>query len=167
MPVEKVSLSLDVDVVAEARAASGGNLSAYVNRALAARQRNRHLREYLDEIKPEFEPLSPEAPRAVRDYEEARAQARAADADLQRLLVHGTDALNRHPLVDEAVIAMGPMHLPVGYVVVADQQQPIAAVVAALTEHLQRSVPTEWEVQMVIVPKSPSDRAPLTGVVPL
>ncbi len=48
MPVEKVSLSLDAQVVAEARAASGGNLSAYVNEALEARVRNRQLRQVLE-----------------------------------------------------------------------------------------------------------------------
>ena len=54
MPVEKVSLSLDAQVVAEARAASGGNLSAYVNEALEARVRNRQLRQVLDDFKDEF-----------------------------------------------------------------------------------------------------------------
>jgi len=168
MPVEKVSLSLDADVVAEARAASGGNLSAYVNEALEARQRNRRLGEVLDEMKHEFEPGDPqEDERIVREFDEARAQARAAHADLQRLLVDGTDALNEHPLVEEAVIAMSPVHLPVAYVAVADDQQTIGAVVNALDEHLRQRCETEWTVQFVIVSSDPDDRAPLAGVVPL
>jgi len=168
MPVEKVSLSLDADVVAEARAASGGNLSAYVNEALAARQRNRRLRAALDEVKDEFEPGDPEEDaRIVREFDEARAQARAAQADLERLLLEGTDTLNEHPLVEEAVIALSPLHLPIAYVVVADEQRPVAAVFTTLGEHLRERFGTAWRVQFAIVSRDPDDRAPLAGVVPL
>ncbi|HXM58570.1 MAG TPA: type II toxin-antitoxin system CcdA family antitoxin [Candidatus Dormibacteraeota bacterium] len=168
MPTEKVSLSLDAQVVAEARAASGGNLSAYVNEALEARQRNRRLREYLDDIKPEFEPLDPEEEARVnREYDEAVEQSRAAARDLERVLHVGTPVLNEHPLVEEGVIAMGPMELPVAYVVVRDEQQPVSAVAAALRGHLEERLQTQWHVQIVIVPKDPEDRAPLVGVLPL
>lgn len=167
MPTEKVSLSLDADVVAEARAAAGGNLSAYVNEALEARQRNRHLREVLDEFKHEFEPLdSEEEAEVVREYDEAVAQVQAANRELDRLLLDGTDALNRHPLVEEAVIALGPLRFPIGYVVVADERQPIATVLSELSEHLQRQVPTSWDVRLVIVAKDPLGRPSLPGIVP-
>jgi len=168
MTVEKVSLSLDSQVVAEARAASGGNLSAYVNEALQARGRNQRLREFLDDIEPELEPGDPEEEaRIVREYDEAVAQGRAAARDLDRVLRIGTPVLNRHPLVEEGVIALGTMRLPVAYVVVTDEQQSIAAVTATLDEYLKERLKTEWEVQIVIVPKNPDDLAPLAGVVPL
>jgi hypothetical protein len=167
MPTEKVSLSLDAEVVAEARAASGGNLSAYVNEALEARRRNQRLREYLDDIKPEFEPLDPEEEaRVIREYDEAREQSRAANRDLEHVLNVGTPVLNEHPLVEEGVIAMGPMYLPVAYVVVSDEQQPIATVAAALKRYLKERLQTEWYIQIAIVPKDPADRAPLVGVLP-
>ncbi|HEY7198987.1 MAG TPA: type II toxin-antitoxin system CcdA family antitoxin [Candidatus Dormibacteraeota bacterium] len=168
MPVEKVSLSLDAEVVAEARAASGGNLSAYVNDALAARQRNQRLREYLDDIRPEFEPFDPEeSARVVREYDQAVTEARAAARDLERVLNVGTRVLNEHPLVEEGVLVLGSMHLPLAYVVVADQRQSIAAVTAALEGHLKERLDTEWEVGIVIVPRHGDERAPLFNVVPL
>src|SRR5690349_11540502 len=121
MPVEKVSLSLDAQVVAEARAASGGNLSAYVNEALEARQRNRQLRQVLDDFKDEFEPLEPgEDERITREFDEAVAKAEAGRVEVERILVDGTDVLNEHPMVEEAVIALGPLYFPIGYVVLAD-----------------------------------------------
>lgn len=168
MPVEKVSLSLDADVVAEARAASGGNLSAYVNEALEARQRNQRLREYLDDIRPEFEPFDPEeSARVVREYDQAVAEARAAARDLDRVLNIGTPILNEHPLVEEGVIVLGSMHLPLAYVVVTDQQQSIAAVTAMLEEYLRERLRTEWAVPIVIVPRHGDERAPLFNVAPL
>src|SRR6516225_2189100 len=98
MPVEKVSLSLEADVVAEARAEAAGNLSAYVNEALEARLRNRHLRRVLDE----FRPLDPEEDARVRrEYREATEKALAAAAATEEILVRGTEVLNEHPLVKE------------------------------------------------------------------
>jgi|SRR5215471_3953063 len=168
MPVEKVSLSLDADVVAEARAASGGNLSAYVNEALETRHRNERLREYLDDIRPEFEPIdTEESARVVREYDQAVAEARAAARDLDRVLHVGTLVLNEHPLVEEGVIALGSMHLPLAYVVVTDQQQSIAAVTETLEAYLKEQLRTEWEVGIVIVPSHPGERAPLFNVAPL
>jgi hypothetical protein len=167
MPVEKVSLSLEADVVAEARAESGGNLSAYVNEALEARQRNRHLREVLDDIRPEFEPLSLEEAAAVhREFDDAMAKARAGWAELERILVDGTDVLNDHPLVDEALIALGPLRLPNAYVVLTDEQRPVAAVARELGDYLTDRLHTARRIQLVIVARHPDDRAPLAGVVP-
>jgi len=148
MPVEKVSLSLEADVVAEARAEAGGNLSAYVNDALEARLRNRHLRRVLDEFRHEFPPLD-------------RAAA------TEEVLVRGTELLNEHPLVEEAVIARGPTRLPVGYVVLADERKPVAEVFAALGEYLTERLSAGWKVQLVILGRDPRGRSDLAGVVPL
>jgi hypothetical protein len=167
MPVEKVSLSLEAEVVAEARAASGGNLSAYVNEALQARARNRNLRQVLDEFEHEFPPLPPEQAAAIdKEFDDAVARVEAGSEALEVTLVRGTDLLNDHPLVEEAVIALGPLQFPVAYIVLTDEQQPIAAVVSALREHLRQNLDTGWEVRLVIVARDPSGRPSLPGVVP-
>ncbi len=167
MPVKKVSLSLEAEVVAEARAASGGNLSAYVNEALQARVRSRRLRQTLDEFAHEFPPLPPEEDAAIeKEYDEAVARVEAAAAALDVTLVRGTELLNEHPLVEEAVVALGPLRLPIGYVVVADERRPVAAVLGELSEHLQQNLATGWVVRLVIVARDPDGRPILPAVVP-
>jgi hypothetical protein len=57
--VEKVSLSLDPDLVAEARELSGrGGLSALVNDALRVRLQQLRIGRLLDEMDAEFGPVS-------------------------------------------------------------------------------------------------------------
>jgi hypothetical protein len=165
--MEKVSLSLEADVVAEARAESGGNLSAYVNEALEARLRNRNLRRVLDEFRHEFPPLDPEEDAQVRrEYDEALEKAEAAAAALDDTLVRGTELLNEHPLVEEALIERGPLRLPVAYVELADEQKPVADVFAELDEYLTKRLNTGWRVQLVLVGKDTRGRSALATVVP-
>src|SRR5215472_18472219 len=167
MPVEKVSLSLEADVVAEARAEAGGNLSAYVNDALEARLRNRHLRRVLDEFRHEFPPLDPEEDAQVRrELDEAMAKAEAAAMALEDTLVRGTELLNDHPLVKEALVARGPLRLPVAYIELADEQKSVATVFAELDEYLMRQLDTGWKVQLVLVGKDTRGRSALAPVVP-
>lgn len=168
MPVEKVSLSLEADVVAEARAEAGGNLSAFVNEALEARLRNRNLRRVLDEFRHEFPPLGPEEDAQVRrELDEAMGKAVAGAAATEEALVRGTELLNEHPLVKEAVIARGPMRLPIGYVVLADEQRPVADVFTELGEYLKERLSSGWKVQLVVVGRDPRGRSDLAAVVPL
>lgn len=156
MPVEKVSLSLDAGVVAEARAASGGNLSAYVNDAVAARLRNRDLRSWLDEVEPEFGPAVPEEDADLRRrLAEAGAAAETGRRELEALLLEGGEVLGEHPLVAEAVVALGPVGTPIAYVTVADQARSIDEVASGLQEHLRRRLPGAWEVAIVLVPRAP------------
>jgi hypothetical protein len=165
--MEKVSLSLEADVVAEARAESGGNLSAYVNEALEARLRNRNLRRVLDEFRHEFPPLDPEEDAQVRrEYDEALEKAEAAAAALDDTLVRGTELLNEHPLVEEALIERGPLRLPVAYIELADEQKPVADVFAELDEYLTKRLNTGWRVQLVLVGKDTRGRSALATVVP-
>src|SRR5215467_4634967 len=168
MPVEKVSLSLEADVVAEARAEAGGNLSAYVNEALEARLRNRHLRRVLDEFRHEFPPLDPEEDAQVRrELDEAMAKAEAAAIALNETLVRGTELLNEHPLVKEGVIARGPMRLPIGYVVLADEEKPVSEAFTELGEYLKERLVAGWKVHRVVVGRDPRGRSDLASVVPL
>jgi hypothetical protein len=168
MPVEKVSLSLEADVVAEARAEAGGNLSAYVNEAVEARLRSRNLRRVLDEFRHEFPPLDPEEDAQVRrELDEAFEKAEAAAAALEETLGRGTELLNEHPLVKEAVIERGPMRLPIGYVVLADEQKPVAEVFSELGDYLSERLTAGWKVQLVLVGRDPGGRSDLSGVVPL
>jgi len=167
MPVEKVSLSLEADVVAEARAEAGGNLSAYVNDALEARLRNRHLRRVLDDFRHEFPPLDPEEDAQVRrEFDEALDRAETAAIALEDTLVRGTELLNEHPLVREALIARGPLRLPIAYIELADEQKPVAAVFAELDEYLTERLNTGWKVQLVLVGKDVRGRSALAPVVP-
>lgn len=58
MTVEKVSLSLDPDVVAEARELAGrGGLSALVNDALRVRLQHMRITRLLDAMDDEFGPV--------------------------------------------------------------------------------------------------------------
>jgi len=167
MPVEKVSLSLEADVVAEARAEAGGNLSAYVNEALEARLRNRHLRRVLDEFRHEFPPLDPEEAEQVRrEFDEALEKALAGAAATEETMIRGTELLNEHPMVEEAVITRGPLRLPIAYVVLASQDKPVAAAFAELDEYLTQRLNTGKKVQFVLVGRDPNGRAPLASVVP-
>jgi len=168
MPVEKVSLSLEADVVAEARAEAGGNLSAFVNEAVEARLRNRHLRRLLDEFRHEFPPLDPEEDAQVRrEFDEALEKARAGAAATEEAVVRGTELLNAHPLVKEAVIERGPMRLPIGYIVLTDEEEPVAQVFSELGDYLKQRLTAGWKVQLVIVGRDPRGRSDLAGVVPL
>ena len=167
MPVEKVSLSLEADVVAGARAEAGGNLSAFVNGALESRLRNRNLRRVLDEFRHEFPPLDPEEAEQInREFDEAMEQALAGAAATQETMIRGTELLNQHPGVQEAVIARGPLRLPIAYVALAAEDQPVAAVFAELDEYLAQRLSTGRKVQFVLVGKDPHGRAPLASVVP-
>jgi hypothetical protein len=168
--VEKVSLSLEAGVVAEARAASGGNLSAYVNEAVEARLRNRRLREVLDEFEHEFPPDPDEESRVRNEFRAGMAKIDAANRELDEILVHGTELLDEHPLVDEAVITMGSLQSPVAYVVLTDERGSIAETSTTIRAVLER-VASTWHVDVVIVPRPPrSDgdgRPVLPGIVPL
>jgi Post-segregation antitoxin CcdA len=167
VPMEKVSLSLEADVVAEARAEAGGNLSAYVNEALEARMRNRHLRRVLDEFRHEFPPLDPEEDAQVRrEFDEALEKALAGAAATEETMIRGTELLNEHPMVEEALITRGPLRLPVAYVALADEQKPVAEVFAELDEYLTQRLTTGRKVQFVLVGKDPHGRGSLTPVVP-
>ncbi len=67
MPVEKVSLSLDREIVDKARRIAGPRgLSALVNEALRLRLQQERLRVLLAEMDAEFGPVPPE------DMEDAR-----------------------------------------------------------------------------------------------
>ncbi len=58
MPMEKVSLTLDADLVAEARRLAGPRaLSALVNDALRIKLQHARLRALLDEMDEEFGPV--------------------------------------------------------------------------------------------------------------
>lgn len=167
MPVEKVSLSLEADVVAEARAEAGGNLSAYVNEAVEARLRNRHLRRVLDEFRHEFPPLDPEEDAQVRkEFDEAMEKAAAAAVALDETLIRGTDLLNEHPLVKEALVARGPLRLPIAYIELADEEKSVATVFAELTAYLTQQLETGWKVQLVLVGRDARGRSALAPVVP-
>lgn len=81
MAMKKVSLTLDEELVAEARERSG-NLSAFVNEALEARLRNARLGQLLAELDAEFGPVPPEVQaQAKRDMDEARARIARALAE--------------------------------------------------------------------------------------
>ena len=73
MAVSKVSLSIEEDVLAEARSRAGRReLSAYVNEALARQLQHDRLGELLDEMENESGPIPSEL------LEEARALWREA-----------------------------------------------------------------------------------------
>lgn len=67
MPTEKVSLSLDPDLLQEARRAAGARgLSAFVNDALRVRVQHERVRRLLDEMDDEFGPVPDEVAEEVR-----------------------------------------------------------------------------------------------------
>lgn len=68
MATEKVSVSLDADILAEARRLSGGtgNLSGYVNDALRRQVLRDQQLEYLAEQDERFGPIPPEEKEAAR-----------------------------------------------------------------------------------------------------
>jgi hypothetical protein len=170
MPVEKVSLSLEADVVAEARAESGGNLSAYVNEAVAARLRNRELRRVLDEFKHEFPPIDPEEEvRIERQFDEGLARIEAANRELDQIMVRGTSLLNDHPLVDEAIIGLGSLRTPVAYVVLTDERKTVSEA-ADILRGVIAQVAKTWRVDIVLAVKPPGAGRPrpvLPGIAPL
>ena len=67
------------------------------------------------------------------------------------------------------MVAVAAIVLAIAYVVVTDEQQPIASVAAALDAFLRERLQTEWTVKIVIVPRTanPDERAPLFNVEPL
>lgn len=66
MAVEKVSLSLDPELVAQARELSGrGGLSALVNDALRARLQQVRITRLLDEMDTEFGPIPDDVAQGV------------------------------------------------------------------------------------------------------
>jgi Arc/MetJ family transcription regulator len=77
MPVEKVSLSLDADLVAKARRVAGHRgLSALVNEALRIKLQHERLRAVLAEMESEFGPVPAE--------ELARARVAWPEPDVAR-----------------------------------------------------------------------------------
>ena len=67
MPVEKVSISLDSDVLAQTRERVGGRgVSAYVNEAVRRQLRRDALQEVLAEMRETNGPVSNEAMEEVR-----------------------------------------------------------------------------------------------------
>jgi Arc/MetJ family transcription regulator len=78
MAVEKVSLSLDASLLAEARRLAGARaLSALVNDALRVRLQHERLRALLAEMDDEFGPVpAAEIERARRTWRERRGKAR-------------------------------------------------------------------------------------------
>lgn len=68
MTVEKVSLSLDPDLVAEARELAGrGGLSALVNEGLRLRLQQVRVTRLLDEMDEEFGPVPPSIAKEVAE----------------------------------------------------------------------------------------------------
>ena len=67
MAVAKVSLSLDAELVAQARALAGARgLSALVNEALRVQLQHERVRRLLDEMDQEYGPVSEQAMEEVR-----------------------------------------------------------------------------------------------------
>jgi hypothetical protein len=60
MKTTKISVTLDADLVQQARAFARGNLSRYLNDALRDKLRNENLRELLEEAEAEYGPVPEE-----------------------------------------------------------------------------------------------------------
>jgi Arc/MetJ family transcription regulator len=75
MAVAKVSLSLDEELVAQARALAGARgLSALVNEALRVQLQHERIRRLLDEMDDEYGPVSEQVMEEVRrEWPEQRA----------------------------------------------------------------------------------------------
>jgi hypothetical protein len=108
-----------------------------------------------------------EAEQVNREFDEAMEQARARAAESEEALVRGTELLNEHPLVKEAVVERGPMRLPIGYVVLKDEQHSVAEILSELGTYLRERLSAGWKIQLVIVGRDPGGRSDLAGVVPL
>lgn len=83
MPSEKVSLTLDEELVAEARGRVGvRGFSSYVNQALRQQLQHDRLRKLLDEMDEEFGPVDPQVLEEVRrewpDVDESPPKRRIA-----------------------------------------------------------------------------------------
>ena len=76
---EKVSITLDADVVAEARAGMDERgFSAYVNDVLRREQQQRRLRQLLDDLDTEYGPVPDEMrEEARREWRRLKAEIRA------------------------------------------------------------------------------------------
>jgi post-segregation antitoxin (ccd killing protein) len=73
MKTTKISVTLDTELLQEARAFARGNLSRYINEALRDKLRNEHLRQLLDEYEAEHGPIPKE------ELAEAEAAFKAAE----------------------------------------------------------------------------------------
>jgi acyl-CoA reductase-like NAD-dependent aldehyde dehydrogenase len=72
MKTTKISVTLDTDLLQQARAFARGNLSRYLNEALRDKLRNEHLRVLLEEQEAEYGPIPEE------ELAQARAELQAA-----------------------------------------------------------------------------------------
>ena len=73
MKTTKISVTLDTDLLEQARAFARGNLSRYLNEALRDKLRNENLRVLLDEYEAEHGPITEE------ELAEPRAAFKAAE----------------------------------------------------------------------------------------
>jgi hypothetical protein len=162
--VEKVSLSLEVDVVAEARAESGGNLSAYVNDAVEAKLRNARLRELVDDFRDEFAPNSIDDDEAFRrDVRDAFAATDDAAAAVEPAVLAMQELLNSRESVAEAVVTVGPLGLPVAYVVPADEGGSISGFADDLYHEMALRAEQGYVPSIVIVPGRPKQLRSRSG----
>jgi post-segregation antitoxin (ccd killing protein) len=60
MKTTKISVTLDADLVQQARAFARGNLSRYLNEALRDKLRNENLRKLLEDAEAEYGPVPEE-----------------------------------------------------------------------------------------------------------
>jgi hypothetical protein len=164
VPFEKVSLSLEGDVVAEARAESGGNLSAYVNEAVEAKLRNARLRQLVDDFRDEFRPSSTEDDEAFRrEVRDAFAATDAAAAAVEPAILAVQELLNSRESVAEAVVVVGALGLPVAYVVPADEEDSISAFADDLYREMALRAAQAYVPSLVIVPGRPKELRSRSG----
>jgi Arc/MetJ family transcription regulator len=80
MPLEKVSLTLDADLLSQAREAAGHRgLSSFVNEALRIKLQHERLRRLLDQMDLEFGPIpDDELKRARKVWPAAKKKSRRA-----------------------------------------------------------------------------------------
>jgi hypothetical protein len=98
-PKEKVSLSLDRDLVSEARERVGRReLSAYLNDALERRLQAESIEQYLEEAGRRVGPVPPIVTQAV-DQAYARRFVRARTAKLRRRIAEALDLKSVEPSV--------------------------------------------------------------------
>jgi hypothetical protein len=162
--VEKVSLSLEVDVVAEARAESGGNLSAYVNEAVGAKLRNARLRQLVDDFRAEFAPSSIGDDEAFRhEVRDAFAATDDAAGAVEPAVLAMQELLNSRESVAEAVVTVGPLGLPVAYVVPADEEYSISGFASDLYREMALRAAQAYVPSLVIVPGRPKELRSRSG----